>query len=128
MISKLILALSVSIAFSAVVHAQGAPPPSAPKPTRASVQKVVQIISTDKAKTAAYCQMAMINDQMAEANEKKDQKTLERLSAQADQLAEKLGPEYIEVMQGLDQVDENSAEGKQFAALFDQLDKLCAGK
>jgi hypothetical protein len=128
MISKLILALSVSVVFSAAVYAQGAPQQNAPKPTRAAVQKVVQIISTDKAKTAAYCQMAMINDQMAEANEKKDQKALERLSAQADQLADKLGPEYIDVMQGLDQVDENSPEGKQFAALFEQLDKLCTGR
>jgi hypothetical protein len=122
MISKLVLTLSVSLAMSAAALAQGAPPP---KPTKAAVQKVVQIISTDKAKTAAYCQMAMLNDQMAAAEEKKDQKTVERLSAQADQLADKLGPEYVQVMQGIDQVDENSPDGKAFAALFGQLDKLC---
>jgi hypothetical protein len=41
-----------------LVHAQqGGPRPNAPKPTKADVQKVVQIITNDKAKTQSYCDL-----------------------------------------------------------------------
>ena len=36
-----------------------------------------------------------------------------------------LGPDYAQIMEGLDSVDENSAEGKQYAALFTPLDGQC---
>ena len=63
-----------------------------PKPTKADVQKVVQMIMADKAKDQAYCQLSKINDQMAEAQEKKDQKKMDALANQADALVQKIGP------------------------------------
>jgi hypothetical protein len=123
---KLVVAISALVALPALAQAQqGGPPPSAPKPTKADVQKVVQIVSSDKTKTQAYCDLSKLNDQMMAADQKKDNKALEALSKQADALVEKLGPEYSKMMDGLDQVDENSPEGKDYVAILSGLDKLC---
>jgi hypothetical protein len=122
---KIIIAVSALFGVAAVAQAQQGPPPNVPKPTQADVEKVVQIISADKGKTQAYCEMGKLNEQMAAADQKKDEKTMDALGKQADVLAEKIGPEYTKLMEGLDQVDENSPFGKQLEALFAPLDKLC---
>jgi len=121
---KIVFAIATLLATTVLAQAQGAPP-NVPKPTKADVQKVVQIVSGDKAKTQAYCELAKLDDQMAALDPKKDEKKLDALSQQADALAQKIGPEYIKLMQGLDQIDENSGEGKEFGTLLSQLDKLC---
>ena len=121
---KIVLAIAVLAVTTALAQAQGAPP-NVPKPTKADAQKVVQIVSADKAKTQAYCQLVKLEDQMAALDPQKDEKKLEALSAQADALAEKVGPEYVKLMQGLEQIDENSPEAKDFATILSQLDKLC---
>ena len=123
---KLVVAISVLDVTPALAQGQmSGPPANVPKPTKADVQKVVQSIGGDKAKTQSYCDLSKLNQQMAQAEEKKDTKTLEALGPKADALMEKLGPDYAKLMDGLDQVDENSAEGKEFAAAFDTLDKQC---
>jgi hypothetical protein len=124
---KLVIAAAFVSALPALALAQGqqSGAPNAPKPTKADAQKVVAIIKGDKAKTQAFCQLGAINDQMAEADQKKDEKKLEALGKQADALAEKIGPEYVSLMDGLDQVEENSAAGKEIAATLSQLDNLC---
>jgi hypothetical protein len=121
---KVIVAASALFAMSAFAQAQQGPP-NVPAPTKADVQKVVQIVSADKAKTQAYCDIGKLNEQMAAADQKKDQKALEALGKQADALAEKIGPEYVKLMEGLEQVDPNSPLGKQLETLFAPLDKLC---
>jgi hypothetical protein len=125
---KLVVAIAAVVALPGLALAQaqqqgGAP--NAPKPTKADAQKVVAIIKGDKAKTQAFCQLGQINDQMAEADQKKDEKKLEALGKQADALAQKIGPEYVNLMDGLDQVDENSPAGKDIAATLGQLDSVC---
>jgi hypothetical protein len=124
---KLLVAVSLFVAVPMVAFAQqkGNPPPKVPKPTVAEAQKLVQLISADKAKVQAYCELGKLQDQMEQAAQKKDNKTLETLGAKAEALAQQLGPEYTKVMDGLDEVDPNSAEGKQFTAVFDPLLKMC---
>jgi hypothetical protein len=124
---KTVVAISALVALPALAQAQqGGPPPSnAPKPTTADVQKVVQIVSSDKVKSQAYCDLSKLNDEMMEADQKKDAKALDALGKQADALIDKIGPEYSKMMDGLDQVDPNSAEGKQYEAILGGLDKLC---
>jgi hypothetical protein len=124
---KFAVAAFVFTLAPAIGHAQtGSPPP--PKPTMADVKKVVQEIASDKKKVQAYCAMGALNEQMAQADQKKDNKALEALSQKLDSLAQTLGPDYIAMMEGLDQVDENSAEGKAIATAFDPLDQQCGGK
>lgn len=62
-----------------------------------AAQKVLKIISSDKANTQTYCDIAKLDEQVAEADEKK---SLE-LFRQMGELATKLGPEYIALMGGL---------------------------
>jgi hypothetical protein len=122
---KIIVAVSVLAAMPAVATAQQA---TGPKPTKADVQKVVQIISGDKAKTSLYCDLGKLEDEMAQADEKKDQKKSEELGKQADAMGQKLGPEYIKLMAGLEQVDPDSNEGKDLSTALEALDKLCPKK
>jgi len=126
---KLVVALCLFAAIPGVGYAQNQPPPNQPPPppppTLADVQKVVATINADKAKVQIYCQLAKLNDQMEAAYQKKDNKTVETLATQADALAQKLGPDYAKVMDGLPQIDENSALGKQMDAALKTLDSQC---
>jgi hypothetical protein len=122
---KLVGAIFAIAAISALAHAQQSPPPRAPKPTKADVQNVVQIVTSDKAKTQAYCDLTKLYDQVEEAAQKNDNKTLETLNKQADALLHKLGPEYPKLMEGLEQVDPDSSEAKEFMSILSELDKSC---
>jgi hypothetical protein len=122
---KLVAAISALVATPALALAQqGGPPPSGPKPTKADVQKVVQIITSDKAKTQAYCDL---NKLMGAAEQNNDSKTAQSRDKQADALIGKLGPEYSKVIGGLSQIDPNSSEGKEFMSMLSGLHKLCTG-
>jgi hypothetical protein len=120
---KLIVAVFVIAAVPAYAQAQK---PSTAKVTAADVQKVVTLISGDKAKTQTYCDIGKLNEQIEEANDKKDIKKTEELSQQIDELGKKLGPEYAALMDGLQEVDPESEDGKKIGLMFEPLDKLCA--
>ena len=123
---KLVVAVLLFAAVPAVAFAQkDAPATNVPNPTIADAQKLVQTVSGDKAKLQAYCDMGKLQDQMEKAEQKKDNKALEALGAKADSLAQQIGPEYAKVMDGLEEVDPNSAEGKQYTAVFATLIKQC---
>ena len=125
---KIVVTVALLAAFPIVAQAQQKPPvPAAnmPKPTAADIQRLVQTISADKAKVKTYCDIGGLQDQMDQAEKKKDTKTLQALGAKVDELTKQLGPDYEKVMGGLDQVDPNSAEGKKFTALFEPLFKQC---
>ena len=78
-----------------------------------------------KAKLKAYCDIGKLQGQMESAYQKNDTKALDALGAKADSLAEQIGPEYAKLVDGLEEVDPNSAEGQQFTAVFDTLHKQC---
>jgi predicted nuclease with TOPRIM domain len=123
---KLVAAIS-ALAIPALAHAQqGGPQPTVPKPTKADAQKVVQIITSDKVKTQAYCDLTKLEGEVEAADQKKDTKTLEALNKQAEALVDKLGPEYYKLMDGLEQVDPKSSEAKEFMSILSDLDKPCA--
>ncbi len=125
---KLAAAIFALVAIPALAFGhQGGSPPKVPKPTKADVQKVAQIISSDKAKLQSYCDSKKLYDQMGAAYKKNDSKTADALNKQADALVSKLGPEYSKMMDGLEQVDQNSSEAKEFMAILSGLDKLCDG-
>ena len=67
---RLIVTILVIAAAPICAQAQKLTPA---KVTKADAQKVLKIISGDKAKTRIYCEMAKLGDQMEQANEKKDQ-------------------------------------------------------
>ena len=118
---KLVVAIAALAAIPSLAHAQS----SVPKPTKADAQNVVQIVTSDKAKTQAYCDLTKLYDQVEAAQQKTDTKTVEALSKQADALINKLGPEYSKLMDGLDQVEPKSSEAKEFMSILSELDKKC---
>jgi hypothetical protein len=44
----------------------------------------------------------------------------------AQPLIDKLGPEYFKLVDGLEQVDPNSSEAKEFMSILSELDKRCS--
>jgi hypothetical protein len=94
-------------------------------PTKAEIQRVIQIVSNDKTKTQQYCELGKINQKMAQADHKRDTKALEALGKQADALAEKIGPEFVRFIDALDETDERSSAGRELMAAAETLDKLC---
>jgi uncharacterized protein YdeI (BOF family) len=126
---KLVLVISALAAMPAFAELQqGGTQPNAPKPTLGQVQQVVQIISSNKTKLQQYCDIVKLDQQIAEAHRRNDTTTLEVLIKQSDDLAEQIGPEYVTMLQGLSQIEENSSDGVQIVAALDSLDKLCATK
>jgi hypothetical protein len=94
-----------------------------PKLTKADVQRVMQSIIGDKAKMQAYCDLSKLNQQMVQA----DEKTVQKLGLLADDLTHRLGPDYLTLMQGLDQADESSGEASfdEITAALVSLDDRC---
>jgi hypothetical protein len=123
---KLVIAIAAIVAMPVLAQAQqkGAPPPAKP-PSKAEVQKVVNQIKGDKAKLDIYCQISKLGDQAQAAAQKKDQKKMEDLSKQADALGQKLGPDYVKLMAGMEDVDPESKDGKDLIAILDTLDESC---
>jgi hypothetical protein len=119
---KLVTAI-FALTIPALAHAQQGGPQS--KPTKADAQNVVQIITSDKVKTQAYCDLNKLEGEVKAADQKNDTKTLEALSKQAKSLVDTLGPEYFKLMDGLEQVDRNSSEAKEFMFILSELDKSC---
>ena len=126
MILKLVVAVTLSITVPVIALAQKqSPTKTAPKPTIAQVRKLVQVISSNKAKLKAYCDANQLDEQIAEAERRKDSHALEALNAKADGLERQISPEYTKVIDGLEEVDPNSAEGKQIAAAINTPMKQC---
>ena len=89
---------------------------SVSKPTKADAQNVVNIITSDKVKTQAYCDFNKLEGEVKAAAQKNEQ---------AEALLDKLSPEYFKLMDGLEQVDPKSSEAKEFMSILSELDKSC---
>lgn len=76
--ANLRLSVTILVIAAAPVCAQAQNSTPA-KVTKADAQKVLKIISSDKAKTRIYCQMAKLGDQMEQANETGDAKKFDAL-------------------------------------------------
>ena len=123
MTRKIACILAILGPLTASVQAQE----SVPKPTKAEAAKVVKIISADKTKIGTYCKLADLGDEIDKARSAGDNGKVERLR-QADDFGKTLGPEFIRLNAGLEDVDLQSKEGQEVSAEFDKLDKLCPAK
>ncbi len=89
---------------------------------KADAQKVVSIISGDKAKSRIYCQIADLGDQI---DQEKDRKKAEALIQKLIELRKQLGPEYIAFIEATKDVDPDSKDARDIVSLFDELDEAC---
>ena len=95
---------------------------------KADAQKVVSVISGDKAKTQAYCQIAKISQQVDQAAREKDRKKAEELVQKINELEKQLGPEYLALVDALfnnNNMDLNSEDFEEIVSMFDRFDEAC---
>ena len=118
------LIVTILVIAAAPVCAQAQKPTPA-KVTKADAQKVLKIISSDKAKTRIYCQMTKLGDQMEQANETGDSKKFDALFQKMYELGKQLGPEYAALVDGLQDIDPQSEVGQAISSTLDALDNLC---
>jgi hypothetical protein len=130
---KLIVAVLAIAAVPVCALAQAPNPPKsakaappAPVTTAAAAQKVVKTISGDKAKTQTYCDIGKLGSQIEDAEQKKDMSKIGGLNKKMDEMATKLGPDYVALMTRLEDIDPNSKEALEIGSALETLDKLCA--
>jgi hypothetical protein len=88
----------------------------------ADAQKVVSIISSDKAKTQTFCQMVIVGKQIDESIQEKDNKKAAELAQKLNDLEKNLGPEHVALVDALRNTDLNSKEAQEIISTFDTLD------
>jgi hypothetical protein len=113
---KLVVAILVIAAVPVCAQAQK---PSAV--TKADAQKVLKIISGNKAKTQIYCDITKLVEQITEG----DENETDGLYQKIDELAKKLGPEYAALMEGLQDIDPESKVGQEIESVLMALQRLC---
>lgn len=117
---------AAAIVFTGLPLGAEAQQNSPPKPTVAAAQQVVKTISADKAKLKIYCDLGALAEQFDAAEQKKDTKTAEALADKMDAMAEQLGPEYVALVEGLQDLGESSKEGEAIAETLAELDEMCS--
>jgi len=118
-----VLIVGILIISTAPLYAQGAQPDTAK--LRADAQKVVSIISSDKAKTQTFCQMVIVGKQIDESIQEKNNKKAAELAQKLNDLEKNLGPEYVALVDALRNPDLNSKEAQEIISTFDTLDASC---
>ena len=114
--TKFVAAIAVLTAATATVaFAQGQ---TAPKASKAEVQKVLDGVKNDKGKLAQFCDITKLEVQATALSQKnQNDPKLQDLGKQMDAIAAKLGSDYQRII--------NSELDDASAALFDDLSKSC---
>jgi hypothetical protein len=92
---------------------------------KADAQKVVSVISGDKAKTQAYCEARDIAEQIVQAGQQKDNEKVEELADKLTEQSKNLGSEYLALMESLRNANLTSKDGQEIESMFDTLDESC---
>jgi hypothetical protein len=117
---KFIVAVLLIAAVPVCAHAQNL------LVTKDDAQKVVTIISGDKAKIQTYCEIQELGEQMERAYEKRNLKLVDELLQKIETMEKMLGPEYVALMEGLDLVDPDKDKlGAEMLSIVASLDRLC---
>ena len=117
---KLIVAILVATAMPAHAQAQDR------NPVVTAAQRVVKIISSDPAKVETHCAIGKLGVQIEDANEAKDKKTADVLTEKMRGLEKQLGPEYLSLMSGLQEIDPETDDGVEIEAMLRSLGRPCA--
>src|SRR5438552_5684371 len=115
-----LLILGILIISTARLFAQAQQPNAADL-----AQKVVSIISGDKAKSQTYCQILDLSEELDQADQQKAREKAVELSEKINELQEKLGPEYLALLKATEHVDPNSKDGQEIVSNLVKLDNLC---
>ena len=120
---KIFAAILLIAALPAYAHAQSL---STAKVSKDDAQKVVTIISGDKAKTQTYCDIQKLGGEMEQAYEKRNLKLADELLQKIDTMEKNLGPEYAALVDGLELFDpEKDKLGAEIMFELAALNMLC---
>jgi uncharacterized protein YcbK (DUF882 family) len=119
---KLNIAILLVAAVPVCAQAQS---PSVPRVSRGDAEKIVAIISGDKIKTQAYCDIHKLARQLVEAHEKKDGEKVNELFEKIQTLEKTVGPEYVALVEGIEDISENDQLRAEFSSAFGALVRLC---
>src|SRR5690349_17641414 len=117
---KKVLTFAILLMFAVPLYAQDQQPNTAK--LKADAEKVVRIISGDKAKSQIYCQIADLGNHI---DQEKDSKKAGVLFQKINELEKQLGPEYINFVDAAKNVDPDSKDGQDIMSTFDELDEAC---
>jgi hypothetical protein len=117
------VAIFAGTTVAAVGHEE--PTNQTSKPTLKDVQHLAEMVSSDKSKLRAFCELGQLLDETRQAVEYNDTNAIAAVTANTDAFERQLGPEYDKVINGLDQIDFSSDEGKRIAEVFGSLQKKC---
>jgi hypothetical protein len=116
---KAVIAILLTAAVPVCAHAQN------PMVSKGDAQKVVTIISGDKIKTQAYCDIHKLAQQLVEAHEKNDGEKVNELFEKIRTLEKTVGPEYVALVEGIEDISENDQLRAEFSSAFGELVRLC---
>src|SRR5262249_43774904 len=116
---KFIDVILLGVAVPVYAHAQN------PRVSKGDAEKVATIISGDKAKTQTYCDMQKLAEQIQKANENKDSKMVDELFQKLETMEKTLGPEYIALIDGIQEIAENDELRVEFLSSFGALVRMC---
>jgi len=92
---------------------------------KAHAQNTVKIISGDKQKIDAYCELAGLTGPFDQAVAEKDIKKAEELSQKGEELQRKLGPEFAALADGMSSADLSSQDAREIGSIIGYLDEHC---
>jgi hypothetical protein len=116
---KVIVAILLVAVVPVCAHAQN------PKVSKGDAEKVVTIISGDKIKTQAYCDIHKLAQQLVEAHEKNDGEKVNELFEKSKTLEKTVGPEYVALVEAIEDIAENEQLRAEFSSAFGALVRLC---
>ena len=120
------LIVAISLICAVPLYAQGQQPDAAK--LKVDAQTVVSIISGDKAKTQAYCQIGNLGGEIDRAAQGKDEKKAEALTQKINDLEKQVGPEYLALVDALfnnNNMNLNSEDFEEIVSMFDRFDEAC---
>jgi hypothetical protein len=106
-------ALAAAIALSLITT-----PALAASPKVEAAIKVLQAVGADANKLKTFCELMQIDEKMGE----KEDPVLE---AQMDKLIDQLGADFRAALEAVEDIPEESPDGKVLAAALDQLEDKC---
>jgi hypothetical protein len=95
-------------------------PALAASPQVEAAVKVFQAVGADANRLKTFCEMNQIDEKMGEKEDP-------ALKAQIDKLLDQLGADFKDAWKAVEDIDENSPDGKVLKAALDQLEDKCPG-
>jgi hypothetical protein len=125
MLLKALIGVAIFIATTVAAIGQEETTNETPAPSLADVQHFAEIISSDKSKLRAYCELGKLHEETRQAVEYNDTNAIAAVTAKTNAFERQLGPEYDKVFSGLDQIDFSSDDGQQIATTLYMLQQKC---